>query len=245
MNKIRPSFRLIVIVLLLLFTNTFAQETGQKFLSKIPALPQNFCQANDDTIMKWNDKLLALKNEMIELQVNEKQQMEQAQSKAQPRMNIFESANIEKIQKLGEKVQGIETDINNILNEITSPFIEKRSIAEVKYQKMEEALEEQKKVAIQQGGKAENIIKRIHQLEQEKCGELSLLRKNYLTAFRSRLNELIELGAKENELSDEMIQLNDADYSFRTKYGLWLGFLETYVDELLHIYDDLPPRDKK
>jgi len=238
MNKTIPSFTFVA--LLLLFTSASAQQTTQKFLSKIPALPTNICEANDEVIMKWNDRILALKNEMIELQTNEKNQMEQAQANTQPRMDMFEPANAEKIQKLGEEIQIVETDANAILTEIITPFIEKHSSLELKYSALFEQLEQQKQDAKSQGRNTTIIEKKICDAKKEKCAEMSVLRSDYLTDFKNHLDKLINLGIKGNELSDEMTRMSYSGYTFHTQYGFWLGFLIGYVDELSHFYDDVP-----
>ena len=238
MNKTIPS--LTIVALLLLFTSASAQQTAQKFLSKIPALPTNICEANDEVIMKWNDRILALKNEMIELQTNEKNQMEQAQANTQPRMDMFEPANAEKIQKLGEEIQIVETEANAILTEIVTPFIEKQSSLELKYSGLFEQLEQQKQDAKSQGRNTSIIEKKICDAKKEKCAEMSVLRSDYLTDYKNHLDKLINLGIKGNELSDEMTRMAYTNYTFHTQYGFWLGFLAGYVNELSYFYNDVP-----
>lgn len=70
MNK--TSFYIFIAASLLCLNDVSAQKTPQYFLSKIPVLPHNICEANDKTIMLWNDKIIALKNEMLALKVDEK-----------------------------------------------------------------------------------------------------------------------------------------------------------------------------
>lgn len=91
--------------------------------------------------------------------------MEQAQANAKPRMDMFEPANAEKIQKLGEEIQAIETKANAITSEIVSSYIEEKGNILIKY-----------------AGKTESS-----QGKLEECRELSLVRKNYLTTYKKRL----------------------------------------------------------
>lgn len=138
MNKIILSF--FIAASLSFSTNASAQQTEQTFLSKIPSLPQNICTANDAIIMKWNDKILALKNEMNVLLGDEKQRKEQAQANAQSRTDMFEPGNAERIQKLGEEIQSVETEINAIFTTIVSSFTEKQSNVELKYSTLFDSL---------------------------------------------------------------------------------------------------------
>ncbi|HNV95973.1 MAG: hypothetical protein KBB61_06855 [Paludibacteraceae bacterium] len=207
-----------LIAISLLCVNVSAQKTPQYFLSKIPALPRNICEANNKEIMQWNDKIIMLKNEMLSLKADEKQKKEEAEVHAKPRMDMFEPANADKIQKLGEEIQVVETETNAIQTELISPFIENQSNIELKYYGMLDKFEQ-----------------RIN-----KCREISAARADYLTNYRNKLDKLIELGIKGNKLSDEMTTMSYAGYAFRTQYGFWLDFILSYVDELSHVYDDVP-----
>lgn len=216
MNK--TSF-FIIIATSLLCVNVSAQKTSQYFLSKIPILSQkNICEANDKAIMQWNNKILALKNEMLALQADEKQRKEQAEANAEPRNDMFELANADKIQKLGEEIQAVETKMNTIHTELVSPFIEKQGNIELKYY-----------------GALDKTEQRMN-----RCKEMSAARSDYLMNYRDNLDKLIELGTKGNKLSDEMTRMSYAGYTFRTQYGFWLDSLLGYVDELSHVYDEVP-----
>lgn len=212
-------FSFSLVVLLSPFISLFAQQTPQSFLSKFPALPQqHVCDAKDETIIKWNDKLLALKNEMTALQMNERKLMEQAISDAQPRTDMFEPANVERTQKLGKETEAIENEITTIIEGISTPFIEKKFGIELKYLGLLEQVEQRK----------------------NRCKEISAARLNYLADYQNKLDRLIELGVAGNKLSDEMIRTAYTGYSFRTQYGLWLEFLIGYANELSYVYDDIP-----
>lgn len=69
---------------------------------------------------------------------------------------------------------------------------------------------------------------------------MSAVRKNYLKNYSERLEGLIELGIKGNQLSDEMLRMMYADYTVRRQYGFWLDILIGYVGELLYVYNDIP-----
>ena len=238
MNKIILSF--FIAASLSFSTNASAQQTEQTFLSKIPSLPQNICTANDAIIMKWNDKILALKNEMNVLLGDEKQRKEQAQANAQSRTDMFEPGNAERIQKLGEEIQSVETEINAIFTTIVSSFTEKQSNVELKYSTLFDQLNQQKRNTKSQGKNAAAIDSKIREAKNKKCAEMSVIRSNYLSEYKKELNKLIELGIKGNELSDKMTNMAYEGYTFHTKYGIWLGVLIGYTDELSHLYDDMP-----
>jgi len=238
MNK--TSFYIFIAASLLCLNDISAQKTPQYFLSKIPVLPRNICEANDKEIMQWNDKILALKNEMIGVEYDEKQQLEQVKANAQPRMDMFAPANAEKIKKLGEEIAIVENKSSAVITEIISFFSEKGGEVEVKYLAIMEPLYQQLKTAQSQRKNTVLIDKKIREAKKGKCKEMSVIRKQYLEMYCERLNELIELGIKGNSLSDEMYRMMYSGFTFRTQYGIWIGFLIGYANELSNVYKDVP-----
>ena len=217
-----------------------AQQLPQKYLKQLPVIPESVCETTDETIIKWSEKLSVLKNEMTGLEYDEKQQLEQAKTSAQPRMDIFEPANAEKMQELGEEISVIENKANTIISEITSFNIEKGGEVEVKYLAIMEPLYQQLKEAQSQRKNTALIDKKIREAEKEKCKEMFVVRKQYLKKYRERLNELIELGIKGNNISDEMHRMMYSGYTFRTQFGFWLSFIIGYAGELSNIYSVVP-----
>lgn len=238
MNKIL--FPVVYLALVLLSVNTSAQQLAQKYLKQLPVIPESVCETTDDTIIKWSEKLSVLINEMTGLEYGEKQQLEQAKATAQPRMDIFEPVNAEKIQKLGEEMSVIENKANTIITEITFFYSEKGGEVEVKYLAIMEPLYQQLKEAQSQKKNTSLIDKKIREAKKGKCKEMSVVRKQYLEKYHEHLNELIELGIKGNNISDEMYQMMYSGYTFRTQYGFWLSFIIGYANELSNIYSDVP-----
>lgn len=39
---------------------------------------------------------------------------------------------------------------------------------------------------------------------------------------------------------DESNGMIYTSYTFKTKYGFWMGFIGAYTDELTHIFDNIP-----
>lgn len=238
MNRI--VFAVVFLAMLLFSIHVFAWQSAKTYLQQLPALPENICEASAEVIMEWNNSLLVLKNEMIELQEKEKEQMELAKANATIRMDMFEPANAEEIQQLGEKISVVENDINKVLTEITSSLIEKGGDVDVKYLAILDPLYQQKKDTHSQGNSTALIDKEIRAAQKNKCMEMSAVRKNYLKNYSKHLDELIELGAKGNQLSDEMLRMMYADNTVRRQYGFWLDILIGYVGELLYVYNDIP-----
>lgn len=238
MNRI--VFAVVFLAMLLFSIHVFAWQSAKTYLQQLPALPENICEASAEVIMEWNNSLLVLKNEMIELQEKEKEQMELAKANATIRMDMFEPANAEEIQQLGEKISVVENDINKVLTEITSSLIEKGGDVDVKYLAILDPLYQQKKDTHSQGNSTALIDKEIRAAQKNKCMEMSAVRKNYLKNYSKHLEELIELGAKGNQLSDEMLRMMYADNTVRRQYGFWLDILIGYVGELLYVYNDIP-----
>lgn len=238
MNRI--VFAVVFLAMLLFSIHVFAWQSAKTYLQQLPALPENICEASAEVIMEWNNSLLVLKNEMIELQEKEKEQMELAKANATIRMDMFEPANAEEIQQLGEKISVVENDINKVLTEITSSLIEKGGDVDVKYLAILDPLYQQKKDTQSQGKSTALIDKEIREAQRNKCMEMSAVRKNYLKNYSERLEGLIELGIKGNQLSDEMLRMMYADYTVRRQYGFWLDILIGYVGELLYVYNDIP-----
>lgn len=238
MNKI--FFLTAILTLVLLNVNVFAQQSVQKLLSQLPPLPDNICNEKEQAIIKWCEKLSAIKDEMETLQNDEKLRLEKAKANAKPRIDMFEQANVEKIQKIGEDVATVEESINVIITEITSFRIKKRGDIEVKYLAIFEPLYMQLKDAQSQSKSTVAIDKKIRDVKFQECKDKYEVQKQYLKYYYQRLNELIQLGLKGNGLSDEMMRTMYVGYTFRTQYGLWLSLLIDYTGELSNIYNDIP-----
>lgn len=195
-----------------------AQETPSEMVSRLPSLPQRVCQASETTILQWNDNLLALKNKLAVLQADEKRRKEHVLARAEARTELFEPAQAERIQLLGEEIQTVEAEINSIHTAIISSFVEKQGSIELKY-----------------AGVFDKPEQRL-----SKCQELSAARAEFLTRYRYQLDRLIALGIKGNRLADEMMSRSYIGYTFRTQYGIWLDEVAGFVSELSHLYDDVP-----
>ncbi len=208
----------IIITLSWLHSNAFAQRSPQYFFSKIPELPCCVCLADNETIARWNENIMALKNEMLALKAHENESKERAMARAKASDGVLIASNGEKIQETGERIQAVETNINILHERLVSSYIEIKSSIELKFYGRLDKLEDQEK----------------------KCEECAQARHDYLTNYRNSLDTLIELGILGNKLSDEMTSLCYSGYNFQTKYGIWLDCMISYVNELSHVYEDLP-----
>lgn len=161
---------------------------------------------------------MALKNKLAVLQADEKRRKEHVLARAEARTELFEPAQAERIQLLGEEIQTVEAEINSIHTAIISSFVEKQGSIELKY-----------------AGVFDKPEQRL-----SKCQELSAARAEFLTRYRYQLDRLIALGIKGNRLADEMMSRSYIGYTFRTQYGIWLDEVAGFVSELSHLYDDVP-----
>jgi len=234
--------RFYTLFLLLLISNVVAlsQHPVLKYLSEIPPLPDNICNESDEKIMKWNDILLDIKNKVEALKVNEEQVIAEAETAAKPRTDMFETANSEKIKKLLEEIRAIEENTQSVLRSMISEYADKKGDVELKYIEINEALEQQKKDTEKQGKSTNQIEKKIQLEKIEKCKAMTAVHREYLTNYLHFINENIDTFNKADQLSDELRKMMYTPYTYQTKYGLSFGFLLSYLDELLYLYDDKP-----
>lgn len=234
--------RFYTLFLLLLISNVVAlsQHPVLKYLSEIPPLPDNICNESDEKIMKWNDILLDIKNKVEALKVNEEQVIAEAETAAKPRTDMFETANSEKIKKLLEEIEAIEENTQSVLRSIISEYADKKGDVELKYIEINEALEQQKKDTEKQGKSTNQIVKKIQLEKTEKCKAMAAVRREYLMNYLHFINDNIDTFTKTDQLSDELKKMMYTPYTYQTKYGLSFGFLLSYLDELLYLYDDKP-----
>jgi hypothetical protein len=234
--------RFYTLFLLLLISNVVAlsQHPVLKYLSEIPPLPDNICNESDEKIMKWNDILLDIKNKVEALKVNEEQVIAEAETAAKPRTDMFETANSEKIKKLLEEIRAIEENTQSVLRSMISEYADKKGAVELKYIEINEALEQQKKDTEKQGKSTNQIVKKIQLEKTEKCKAMATVRREYFMNYLHFINENIDTFNKADQLSDELRKMMYTPYTYQTKYGLSFGFLLSYLDELLYLYDDKP-----
>ncbi len=234
--------RFYTLFLLLLISNVVAlsQHPVLKYLSEIPPLPDNICNESDEKIMKWNDILLDIKNKVEALKVNEEQVIAEAETAAKPRTDMFETANSEKIKKLLEEIRAIEENTQSVLRSMISEYADKKGAVELKYIEINEALEQQKKDTEKQGKSTNQIVKKIKLEKTEKCKAMAAVRREYLMNYLHFINDNIDTFTKTDQLSDELKKMMYTPYTYQTKYGLSFGFLLSYLDELLYLYDDKP-----
>lgn len=234
--------RFYTLFLLLLISNVVAlsQHPVLKYLSEIPPLPDNICNESDEKIMKWNDILLDIKNKVEALKVNEEQVIAEAETAAKPRTDMFETANSEKIKKLLEEIRAIEENTQSVLRSVISEYADKKGAVELKYIEINEALEQQKKDTEKQGKSTNQIVKKIQLEKTEKCKAMATVRREYFMNYLHFINDNIDTFTKADQLSDELRKMMYTPYIYQTKYGLSFGFLLSYLDELLYLYDDKP-----
>jgi hypothetical protein len=234
--------RFYTLFLLLLISNVVAlsQHPVLKYLSEIPPLPDNICNESDEKIMKWNDILLDIKNKVEALKVNEEQVIAEAETAAKPRTDMFETANSEKIKKLLEEIRAIEENTQSVLRSMISEYADKKGAVELKYIEINEALEQQKKDTEKQGKSTNQIVKKIQLEKTEKCKAMATVRREYFMNYLHFINDNIDTFTKADQLSDELRKMMYTPYIYQTKYGLSFGFLLSYLDELLYLYDDKP-----
>jgi hypothetical protein len=226
--------RFYTLFLLLLISNVVAlsQHPVLKYLSEIPPLPDNICNESDEKIMKWNDILLDIKNKVEALKVNEEQVIAEAETAAKPRTDMFETANSE--------IRAIEENTQSVLRSMISEYADKKGAVELKYIEINEALEQQKKDTEKQGKSTNQIVKKIQLEKTEKCKAMATVRREYFMNYLHFINDNIDTFTKADQLSDELRKMMYTPYIYQTKYGLSFGFLLSYLDELLYLYDDKP-----
>ena len=235
-----PRFYTLLLLLIISNVVVIPQHPVLKYLSEIPLLPDNICNESDDKIMEWNDKLLDIKNKVETFKVNEEQIIAEAEAAAKPRTDMFETANSEKIKTILEGIGAIENNTQLALESIISEYADKKSSAELKYIEINEALEQQKKDTEKQGKSTNQIVKKIQLEKTEKCKAMATIRREYLISYLHFISENIDTFTKADQLSDELRKMTYTPYTYQTKYGLGFGFLLSYLDELLHLYDDKP-----
>ncbi len=236
----RISNILVVVFLSAIPVNALSQDMVQKYLSQLPGIPENTCRASSAAITKWSSGLYELKQEITILLADEKEAKEKARAEAQPRPQMFEPTNAERIRQISEAMQAVDIESNAIIENLTMSYIEQQGALEVKYAEVLDPLYEQQKASINSGKIPNLITDKINAVKEEKCREMSEVRKNHLKNYYARLAALIELGKKSNRLSDEFIGMTYSGYVFTTKYEYSLGFLLGYMEELSRAYDDVP-----
>lgn len=266
MKKIKNT--LIVIALSMISVNVFSQSAAEKYLSKLPAIPENICGASDETQTNWGSKMYALKTEITILLVDEKEAKEKAQANAKPRNDLVKNAEkvlkmieentadekelnvavaemndpaiAERTIEINEGIESIEKEVYAIIDKIATSYIEETGPIEVKYAEILDPLYDQQKAAINSGKNTKLITDKINVVKQEKCQEMSMARKNHLKYYYSQLPRLIELGMESDKLSDENMRIIYPGYNFKTEYESSLGFVLGYLEELSAVFDDVP-----
>ena len=84
------------------------------------------------------------------------------------------------------------------------------------------------------------IVKKIQLEKTEKCKAMATVRREYFMNYLHFINDNIDTFTKADQLSDELRKMMYTHYIYQTKYGLSFGFLLSYLDELLYLYDDKP-----
>ena len=124
MKKIKNT--LIVIALSMISVNVFSQSAAEKYLSKLPAIPEYICGASDETQTNWGSKMYALKTEISVLLADEKEAKEKAQANAKPRNDLATKA--DKVLKMIEENTADEKELNVAVAEMNDPTIAERTI---------------------------------------------------------------------------------------------------------------------
>ena len=241
--KVIGKIKILCVVLLTAGWTMAQNNTPQSFLNELPPLPDNFCGASDDAILRWNDRILALGNKMKELYFTEKSAQEEFQAAAKPNLAIFEPSNEEmreRLQKILEESEALSEKANSLLNELITIYSEKKGEVTNKHSLILDPLRQQKGEAIGQGKNTSVIDKKIYAAEMEECKELAVVHSEFLVNYRSNLDVLVEYGIRANKLQDESNGMIYTSYTFKTKYGFWMGSIMAYADELTHIFDNIP-----
>lgn len=266
MKKIKNP--LIVIALSMISVNVFSQSAAEKYLSKLPAIPEYICGVSDETQTNWGSKMYALKTEMSVLLADEKEAKEKAQANAKPRNDLATKADkvlkmieentadekelnvavaemndpniAERTIEINEGIESIEKEVYAIIDKIATSYLEETGPIEVKYAEILDPLYDQQKAAINSGKNTKLITDKINAVKQEKCQEMSIVRKNHLKYYYSQLPRLIELGIESDKLSDENMRIIYPGYNFKTEYESSLGFVLGYLEELSAVFDDVP-----
>jgi hypothetical protein len=124
MKKIKNP--LIVIALSMISVNVFSQSAAEKYLSKLPAIPEYICGVSDETQTNWGSKMYALKTEISVLLADEKEAKEKAQANAKPRNDLATKA--DKVLKMIEENTADEKELNVAVAEMNDPNIAERTI---------------------------------------------------------------------------------------------------------------------
>lgn len=238
---------LIIVALLGVLLNPIAIWAQQKsmhgYLDRLPNLPEKILGATEQKILLWTDSISKIQKEIEQLEYEEKEQLSICQANAKPNPDLFSEINSRKIQKIQEQIGLIELQTDSILRRNLSFLIEHKGEIELKYLAILEPLYDKKRDIISKNRSSSEIDHQIFEVNKRKCEEQYLVKKEYFKLYRQSLNELNFLGVKANELSDSMSSILYTNYLFKTKYGVWLGFLIGYVNEIAYIYNDLPMLD--
>ena len=240
--------RILIISFLLCNTVEIVAQnnTPQYFLSQLLSLPDNFCGACHDEIERWNDRITLLKDEMMELHVAEKYAKEEYQATVKPNLAIYEPTNEamrKRFENIMDEVQSVSDKSRMILIDFVNTNVEEREEILEKYRQMREPLYEQRNEVIRQGKSTSAIEMKMYNLSMEECKEMAEVRREYLLKYRESLDKLVEYGIRANTLQDESKGIAFESYTYKTKYGYWLEYIMSYVDELMKIFDDIPMKN--
>lgn len=238
--------KLLGVVLLAAGWTVAQNDTPQYFLNQLPAIPDNFCGASDDNIVRWNDRVTTLKDKMMELHEAEKYAKEEFQATLKPNSALYEPSNeamCERFQIIMDEVQSVSDKSTMLQEDFMNKNVEKREEILVKYRQMREPLYEQRNEIIRQGKNTSAIDMKMYNLNMEECKEMAAVRREFLLKYRESLDKLVEYGIRINTLQDESNGLIFESYTYKTKYGYWLEYIMPYVDELMKIYDDIPMKN--
>ncbi|WP_286834394.1 MULTISPECIES: hypothetical protein [unclassified Proteiniphilum] len=217
-----------------------AGDDPWSFIKELPPIPVNICGERLDVAAKWVERLSALKDRMVELQVKEKWEKDDALKDAKSNMALFEPSGGELQRKyfgLLKEIELTERQAESKLNEILLDKSKNIISVETKYQQILEPLNNELRNAIAQGKDTSNVRDKIKNLVAERCLELGMICREFLVKYRNMLGELVSCGVKINELQDEANRIAYQSYNVKTSYGLWLDYIMMHTGELMKIYD--------
>lgn len=233
----------ILLTLLLLHFAAIAQNTPGEYLELLQDLPDSFCKQTPEAIMKWADCLTPIRDRMQELLAEEKSAREEAVAKGEPNMALFDPSNEavrEKFRLTAEKSEALQQKVTISQQEVLSAYVEEKGRVTIKYTEPLRELNMEFEEALAAGRNTNVLRERIRAMEATRCEELTVIRREYLTAYRKFLEDNMSTFIRINELTDEMNRMTYASYSFKTRYGAWMEILLAFTEELALIFDDAP-----
>ena len=234
---------LIFLALLLPLCDMLAQNTPDEFLAMIPQLPDNLYIQKHEAIAEWADALTPLSDRMQELLAEEKSAGEEAVAKGQPNMALFNPDNESAVERYRTTMAGseeLQMNLTAAIEKISAEYIEGKSRVTIKYHEPIHDLHVELSEAQASGKNTTALRERIRVIETEECRELAVVRRDFLTAYREFLQENMPSMIRINELTDELNRMTYESYEFKTRYGFWMSSLHAFIDELAHLYDDVP-----